>query len=80
MAIEFSTIPDECRAQIHYKGKGFTGEEWKAEIHATGEILALIDNDGNRITSDQELDDAGVERITLINHHVVWISDLYHKP
>ena len=74
MAIEFNTIPEECRAQIFFKNGGFTGEEWQAEIAMTGEIMALEDKDGNRYTTQKELNDAGVERITLINHHVVQVS------
>ena len=74
MAIEFDTIPEHCRAQIFFIDKGWTGEEWRAEIAMTGEIMALVDKENNRYTTPKELNDAGVERITLINHHVVWIS------
>lgn len=75
MSIEFNTIPEECRAQIFFKDRGWTGVEWQAEIAMTGEIMALVDKDGNRYTTSKELNDAGVERITLINHHVVEVSE-----
>ena len=71
MSIEFCTIPEECTAQIFWKDTGFIGDEWDAEIASTGEIIALEDNDGNRYTTTKELQDAGIERITLINHHVI---------
>ena len=43
MAIEFHTIPEECHAQIFFVDGGYTGEDWEAEIEATGEILCLIE-------------------------------------
>lgn len=74
MAIEFCTIPEECHAQIFFTEGGYTGEDWQAEIAATGEILCLTDTQGNRYTTPSELADAGVERFTLINHHLVWVE------
>lgn len=74
MAIEFCTIPEECRAQIFFIDGGWTGEEWQAEIETTGEVIALTDTNGNRYTTAEALDRAGVERFTLINHHVVWVD------
>ena len=74
MAIKFSTIPEECRAQIFWKNHGFTGDEWQAEIAITGEIMKLKDKEGNEYTTQKELNNIGVERITLINHHLVQIS------
>ena len=74
MPIEYHTIPEECRAQIFWKDRGFEGDEWQAEIEATGEILALTDSNGKRYTTAQDLDKAGIERITLINHHVVFVE------
>ena len=75
MAIEYNTIPEECRAQIFFKDGGFVGDEWEAEIDATGEIMALEDKDGNRYTTPTDLSKAGIERITLINHHVIQVSE-----
>ena len=75
MPIPYHTIPEECRAQIFFKEGGWTGEEWQAEIAMTGEIMTLIDKDGNRYTTPEQLETAGVERITLINHYVVWMDE-----
>ena len=75
MAIEFCTIPEECYAQIFFVDGGYTGEDWQAEIEATGEILCLIDTKGNRYTTPEQLENAGVERFTLINHHVCWVDE-----
>ena len=75
MPIKYHTIPEECHAQIFFKEGGWTGEEWQAEIEATGEIIAVVDKDGKRYTTSKELDKAGIERFTLINHHVVEILE-----
>ena len=74
MAIDFRTIPEECYAQIFFVDGGYTGEDWDAEIEATGEILCLIDTKGNRYTTPEQLKNAGVGRFTLINHYVVWVE------
>ena len=74
MAIKFSTIPEECRAQIFWKNHGFIGDEWQAEIAITGEIMKLKDKEGNEYTTQKELNNIDVERITLINHHVVQVA------
>ena len=75
MAIEFCTIPEECHAQILFADGGYTGEDWQAEIDATGEIICLQDTEGNRHYTNADLKRAGVERFTLINHHVVCVED-----
>ncbi len=75
MAIEFCTIPEECEAQIFFADDGYTGENWQAEIAATGEIIRLIDGNGTRYETLNCLRLAGVERFTLINHHVVWVDE-----
>ena len=75
MAIEFCTIPEECYAQIFFADGGYTGEDWQAEIDATGEIICLQDKEGNRYHSIEDLEQAGVERFTLINHHVVCVNE-----
>ena len=69
--IKYYPIPEETRAQIFFKDEGFTGEEWRAEIEINGEIKALIDKDGNRYTTLEELQNIRVERLTLINHHII---------
>lgn len=73
MAIEFCTIPEECRAQIFFVEGGYTGVDWQAEVHATGAVI-LVDKEGNRYETPEALQRAGVERFTLINHHVVWVQ------
>ena len=71
MAIEFHTIPEECHAQIFFVDGGYTGEDWDAEIEATGEVICLQDKEGKRhYTTARRIESAGVERFTLINHHV----------
>lgn len=75
MAIEFCTIPEECHAQIFFVDGGYTGEDWQAEIEATGEVICLQDTEGNRYHTAEDLKKAGVERFTLVNHHVCWVDD-----
>ena len=75
MSIKFHTIPEECYAQIFFADGGYTGEDWQAEIEATGEVICLQDKDGKRYHTAEELKQAGVKRFTLINHHVVWVDE-----
>ena len=75
MAIEFHTIPEECHAQIFFVEGGYTGEDWQAEIEATGEVICLQDKEGKCHYTTEDLKAVGVERFTLINHHVCWLDE-----
>ena len=75
MSIKYHAIPDECEAEIFIKGEGYLEKNWRAEINTIGEIIALVDNNGKRYTTTEELKAAGVERFTLINHHIVWLPN-----
>ena len=75
MAIEFCTIPEVCYAQIFFVEGGYTGEDWQAEIEATGEVICLQDKEGKRHYTTEDLKAVGVERFTLINHHVCWVDE-----
>ena len=78
MAIEFHTIPEECYAQIFFVEGGYTGEDWQAEIEATGEshLFALTPEGKRHYTTPEQFENAvGVERFTLINHHVCWVDE-----
>ena len=65
MAINFNSIPDQCRANVQIGNKEF---KWQAEIYATGEVI-LISPEGTRYDTAKELSLAGVDFIEIINHH-----------
>ena len=75
MPIKYHPIPDQCEAEIFIKGQGFLEKPWRAEIATSGEIIQLVDPDGNCYKTEEDLQNANVERFTLNNQHIVWLPN-----
>jgi len=71
MSITYNPIPNDETAEVLVMFEGVADELWNARIDEAGEILRLVDTDGNVYETQDDLKARGVVEISVQPVHNV---------